>query len=222
MNTRKKTIGTTAIIAVAASLAATPAVAYENATPADYVEISRMQLPANVDIDHATPIAYLIVDANGKQVTDPVFRVEVADGRRYVVTLIPAPAMSPQQATYLDCNGWNSPIPTYSWSNHTVHYGMYAICTGEPVLVRARGSLWSGPDYDQTNTLQASLPGKGDWQYGAGNTVSIDRVSACVDWGDFDWWELVMYFEVSRPWGWAQFLPYPLKVRSEIQCLDIV
>ena len=100
-----------------------------------------------------------------------------------------------------------------------MHYGMFAQCN-EPVELRARGSLWSGPYPESTNTLQASLPGGGDWRYGV-TTVSVGRVSNCVDWGGFDWWELMMYFEVLRPWGWTQFVPYPAKSLKENECLDI-
>lgn len=165
--------------------------------------VTRAELP-----DGAVLVSYFAEDALGKSLRIRPRVGTTPSGKRFVIFDAGTLAVT--------CWAYAAPVPVYS-PNHTLHYGSNAKCEGEPVQVRIRNGLFSGPDADNINTWQRSDP----FVYGS-QIVWGGGVAACVDWSATAWWEMMVYAEVQRPWGWTPFVPYPAKLYSQTGCRDIV
>jgi hypothetical protein len=202
MRTRLRILAT---LVTAASSVVALAAGGSPATADNGVKTVKLEIPKD-----ATLVAYLVTDGSGKPMRNFSVHTETTSSKQYAV-------VDGVGTQAILCTAWNSPAPTYSSSNHTMHYGVQGSCN-TPIPLRARTSLWSGPTDESTNTWQDET----GWDYGTGTIYSGD-VSACIDWGGFAWWELLMYVQGDTNYDgyWEQFYPYPGHSLKENECMDI-
>lgn len=195
----------TTVVAVLALTVTGLAAATTSASAANDGRTVLIEIPAG-----ATPFSYLVADRSGKPVRNPSVRTESISGKRYAVADVGI------QVVF--CVAWNSPAPTYSWSNHTMHFGTQAQCDA-PIPVRVKSVLYSGPDTSHLYTWQADT----GWNYGV-TSAYAGSVRSCVDWGGFAWWEMLGYAQGDTDLNgvWENFVPYPGQSLKENECLDIV